>query len=295
MTQVIVRVAGGVGNQLFSYAAARRLAAVNHAELIIDDVSGFVRDHAYKRGYQLDYFNIPCRKATVFQRLEPFSRVRRILKRKWNECLPFAQRKYIKQQDVAFDPRLLQVKPRGTVYLEGLWQSENYFKDVEATIRQDLQITPPTDVANLAMAEQIRGRTAVAVHLRFFDDPQAPPINNAPENYYSRAVEKMQTLVPDAHYFVFSDQPEAALVRIPLPSKLVTLVSHNQGDAMAYADMWLMTKCQHFIIANSTFSWWGAWLASWPNKYIIAPGFEMRHGNTWWGFEGLLPNEWIKL
>jgi hypothetical protein len=80
-----------------------------------------------------------------------------------------------------------------------------------------------------------------------------------------------------------------------LPDARVTLVTHNQGDEHAYADLWLMTQCQHFIIANSTFSWWGAWLAEHMDKRVIAPGFEMRQGKMWWGFKGLLPSAWIRL
>jgi hypothetical protein len=72
-------------------------------------------------------------------------------------------------------------------------------------------------------------------------------------------------------------------------------VAHNRGDEQAYAVLWLMTLCQHFIIANSTFSWWGAWLAAHPSKQVIASGFEMRQGKMWWGFRDLLPGEWIKL
>jgi hypothetical protein len=145
------------------------------------------------------------------------------------------------------------------------------------------------------MAALIRNGTAVAVHVRFFDEPQAEAINNAPDDYYSRAIAAMEQSAPDAHYFIFSDKPDAARARIPLPDNRITLVHHNHGDAMAYADLWLMTQCQHFIIANSTFSWWGAWLAENPDKQVIAPGFEMRHGSMWWGFDGLLPEEWIKL
>ena len=145
MPKIITRIRGGIGNQLFCYAAARRLALVNNAELVIDDVSGFVRDHDYKRDYQLDHFSIPCRKATAGERLEPFSRVRCYLKRSFNRNRPFQERSYIQQEGIDFNSRLLKVDPCGTIYLEGYWQSEDYFKDVEGAIRADLEITPPTE------------------------------------------------------------------------------------------------------------------------------------------------------
>lgn len=295
ISKIIPRICGGLGNQLFIYAAARRLALVNNAELCIDHISGFRYDSQYQRHYQLDHFNIPCRKATPAERLEPFSRARCYLKRRWNQRLPFEQRRYVTQEGIDFDPRFLDLKPRGTLFLEGYWQSENYFKDIEATIRQDLGIQPPTDVTNLRMAEQIQQRTAVAVHVRFFDEPHASDGNNVPGDYYQRAVAEMEARVPGAHYFLFSDKPDAARNRIPLPAGRVTLVHHNQGDEKAYADLWLMTQCQHHIIANSTFSWWGAWLAANSNKLVIAPGFVMRQGKMAWGFKGLLPDAWIKL
>lgn len=293
--KVIPRILGGLGNQLFCYAAARRLALVNDAELVLDAVSGFVRDYDYQRCYQLDRFAIPCRKATPSERLEPLPRVRRYLKRAMNRRRPFEERSYIQQEGADFDPRLLTVKPHGTVYLEGSWQSEQYFKDVEPVIREELRIIPPKDDINQAMAERIRACQAVAVHVRFFDAPHELGKNNAPGGYYARAVARMETLARDAHYFVFSDQPATARDRLPLQADRITLISHNQGDENAYADLWLMTQCQHFIIANSTFSWWGAWLADRAGKQVIAPGLKMLEGKMKWGFEGLLPSEWNKL
>ena len=82
---------------------------------------------------------------------------------------------------------------------------------------------------------------------------------------------------------------------IPLTDARVTLMEHKEGNEHAYADPWLMTQCQHFIIASSTFSWWGAWLTANPAKQVIAPGFEMRQGKMCWGFKGLLPGEWVRL
>lgn len=297
MRKVIARIKGGLGNQLFIYAAARRLALENDAELVIDDVTGFYYDSRYNRHYQLDHFDIACRKANSTERLEPFSRIRRNLLRRWSQRLPFEQRPYLVQEGIDFDPRLLDLRPTQRLYLEGYWQGEGYFKDVQARIRQELRIIPPTDAANLVCAETIRQHPAVAVHVRFFDEPasaESTEISNAPGDYYQRAIQTMEAQVSNAHYFLFSDRPEAARSRIPLPDNRITLVHHNQGDENAHADLWLMTQCEHFIIANSTFSWWGAWLADHPEKIVIAPGFEKREGKMSWGFKGLLPEEWIK-
>jgi len=154
--RVISRVFGGLGNQPFIYAAARRLALANNAELVIDATSGFVYDYEYQRHYQLDHFNIPCRKATAAERLEPLARARRHLKRRWNLRRPFEKRSYLQQEGIDFDPRLLSLRPKGRLYLEGYWQSEGYFKDVEQQIRDDLRITPPSDLQNQQMAQRIR-------------------------------------------------------------------------------------------------------------------------------------------
>jgi hypothetical protein len=105
----------------------------------------------------------------------------------------------------------------------------------------------------------------------------------------------METLAPGVHYFLFSDRPEAARALIPLSDDRVTAVAHNRGDDNAHADLWLMQQAQHFIIANSTFSWWGAWLGAGPRSVVIAPGFVVREGKTWWGFDGLLPARWLRL
>ncbi len=294
--KIITRIKGGLGNQLFCYAAARRLALTNNAELIIDDVSGFVRDHEYQRQYSLDHFHIPCRKALPKERLEPLSRYRRQLAKLIARRQPFFQRRYIEQEGDDFDVRLLNLKPQGQVYLDGLWQNEGYFNDVEQTIRDDLRIIPPTDVLNQSMAEEIRNSNAVALHVRWFDAPGSAAINNISSGYYQRAIALMQEKIDSPRYFLFSDDPESARTKLALDKERVTLVLHNKKDENAVADLWLMTMCQHFITANSTFSWWGAWLGGGKEKIVVCPDLEIREDKTApWSLSGQMPSGWLKL
>lgn len=296
MKKVIVRIFGGLGNQLFCYSAARRLALVNEAELVIDHVSGFVRDK-YNRHYELDAFSIPCRKATPFERLEPFSRIRRKIWRTTNKRLPFDKRTFIFQERNDFDSRLLKYRMTGNVYLEGYWQSEQYFKDIESTIRSDLSMPALFDKHVQDMGKHIKDSQSVAVHFRFFDALSQTGINNAPVDYYLRAINRMEEAVPDAHYYIFSDQPELARNSFPMSDNRITTVSDRIGDAGALADFWLMTKCKNFITANSTFSWWAGWLGCQESTVIIAPNFNIGGHEfiTSWGFDGLIPDDWIAL
>jgi len=293
LNKVIVRIKGGIGNQLFCYAAARRLALVNDAELVIDDVTGFARDHQYRRGYMLDRFNITARKATPAERLELFERYRRGWMKWLSRRKPFVERLYLERDGMDFDERLLQVKRKGTLYLDGVWQGEGYFRDVEEVIREDLRIIPPPDESNQIMSEKIKNCQAVGMHMRWFDAPGNPSAHNVSADYYKRATALMEERVDSPHYFVFSDRSDVVPKDLALPSGRTTFVSHNRGDEKAYADLWLMSQCRHFIIANSTFSWWGAWLAEKWKKIVVCPSDEVQ-GITWWGFKGLLPDSWIK-
>lgn len=294
MNRVITRIKGGLGNQLFCYSAARRLALAHNAELVIDDVTGFARDRNYRRQYMLDRFSIPARKATPDERLEPYERYRRGVMKWLSRRKLFEERRYLEQEGRDFDARLLAVKVKGTLYLDGYWQSEGYFKDVEQTIREDLRIPPPTDGLNHRMAEEIRGSNAVALHVRWFDAPSVMTSHNVSADYYQRAIALMEDKIELPRYFLFSDDTEAVRVRLALPEGRVTFVSHNRGDDTAYADLWLMTQCRHFITANSTFSWWGAWLGGREPKMVCTPDLKIE-GKTAWGFKGLIPDGWIKV
>jgi Glycosyl transferase family 11 len=293
INKVIVRIRGGLGNQLFCYAAARRLSLVNEAELVIDNVSGFARDYEYRRKYTLDNFNIPVRKATPAERLEPFERYRRGVRKWLSRRKSFFVRNYIEQEGHDFDERLLVLKVNNTLYLDGLWQSESYFKDVEKTIREDLRIIPPTDALNQRMAEEIRNKYSVALHVRWFSSAGCSVTYNVSTDYYKRAIVLMEEKVALPHYFIFTDDPDAALAKLSFPENRVTFVSHNRGEINAYADLWLMTQCRHYIIANSTFSWWGAWFGVEKDKIVICPRASAAIAT--WAFKGQIPDNWLKM
>lgn len=293
--KVLVRVMGGLGNQLFCYAAARRLSIVNNAELVIDDESGFVRDYTYKRQYSLDNFNISARKATSSERLMPFDRYRRWCKKKYSSMKPFSRKSYIEQKQLDYDSRLIDYKVLGAVYLDGLWQSENYFIDVENAIRKDLAICPPQDTSNTRIVERIRNCNSICIHIRCFDAQSSGlsvDSQNISIDYYHKALNILSSKVDHPHYFVFSDKPDIARQRLKIPVDEVTFVNVNSPEDNAYADLWLMSQCKHFIIANSTFSWWGAWLSNSKDKIVISPDF-IKRGVGAWGFDGLIPKTWL--
>jgi hypothetical protein len=292
--RVVARIMGGLGNQLFCYAAARRLALVSGAELVIDDETGFTRDHVYRREYALDAFRIAGRKATAAEKLEPFERLRRPLLRRLHARLPFARRTYLAQEGLDFEPRLLALRPRRTLWLDGYWQSEGYFGDVAETIRADLAMDAPADARNQATARAIDQCNAVALHVRWFDDPAVAGGMNVTPDYYRRAVALAEARLDRPHFFVFSDKPEAARAGLDLPRERTTFVTHNDTAAGALADFWLMRRCRHFIIANSTFSWWAAWLGESSDKCIIAPSTTTVRVPSW-TFVGLLPETWVKV
>lgn len=295
--KLIVRLKGGLGNQLFSYAAARRLASINSAELIIDPISGFENDTIYKRTYQLHHFNIHTRFATPFERMEPFKRKRKDFLMALGKKQSFQHRKYIFQEQTTFDKRLLELKFKNTRFIDGYWQSEKYFKDIEPMIREEFTLRKDLDPINNEVLEKISSRKSIALHFRWFDDPETNKQNNVGKEYYMKAIDMIKSKIYTPHFFVFSDNIQAALDILSLKKEEFTIVNHNSSQNTAYKDLWLMSKCKSIIMANSSFSWWAAWLADTDNNVIICPKQKIDHVGriTSWNFEGQLPERWIKI
>jgi len=300
--KVVVRLKGGLGNQLFCYAAARRLAWANDAELVLDTVTGFKYDHLYRRTYALGCFRIPARLATLAEQMEPLGRVRRLFARKVAKRKPLGQRRYIQQVGVDFDPDIVSLRlQEGTTYFDAFGQSESYFVDICQLLQQDLVMPAPHDQDNLKMAAQIDSAESVALHVRWFDTGDGAHSSNMSLAYYAAAIPRLLAKIPGAHFFVFSDRPgDAADLLEPLMGgQPCTLVEHNAETGNAEADFWLMRKCRHFIIGNSTFAWWAAWLGECERQgtQVFAPSRNVNpeRSVTAWGFPGLLPERWTVL
>jgi hypothetical protein len=275
---------------------------VNDAELVLDAITGFKYDHLYHRNYALGSFHIPARMATSQEQMVPLGRFRRLIERKISERKPLAKRRYIEQVGVDFDPDIVTLRlQEGSTYFDAFGQSERYFADIRQLLLKDLVMSSPSDRTNLEMAKQIGASTSVAVHMRWFDSGDTTHSVNISLAYYAQAISQLLTVIGCAHFFIFSDRPEQTtnLLAPLLLGQLSTVVSHNIEIGNAELDFWLMQQCQHFIIGNSTFAWWAAWLGEHRNEgaQVFAPARNVDPENnvTAWGFPGLLPERWTVL
>src|SRR5208337_503215 len=211
---VVARLKGGLGNQLFIYAAARRLSLHNNVPLKLDIISGFQRDY-FQRNYRLHHFNIKGEVASRYQSFDGiFGRVRRQILKKLAKFSELEKRRYIMEEFPEFDPRLLNFKVNGITYLEGIWASEKYFKDIEGIIRDDLKIVTRHGSQDLALAEKIQSGNSVGLHVRRLHGVpkgKAKPNPSVPAlsvDYYKRGIEIIAGKVADPVFYCFGDYPQ---------------------------------------------------------------------------------------
>jgi hypothetical protein len=292
---IIARIIGGLGNQMFQYAAARALALARGQQLLLD-VSGY-DDYRLHHGFEL---------RRVFRcqpELAGRDDVRKILG--WRAA-PLARRLLSRRALAGLRGRAFIVEPHfhywpgiravpEAAYLQGYWQSEKYFAQAAAEIRADFAFRQPMSEANAAWAERIGRRNAVSLHVRRGDyllDPKTQALLGAcsPE-YYLKAVGHIAARVAAPEFFVFSDDIAWARDNLDIGFPC-HCIDHNRG-AESYNDMRLMSLCRHHILANSSFSWWGAWLNPRTDKIVVAP-------RRWFAADGvcsddLVPEEWVRL
>lgn len=291
---ILVRLIGGLGNQMFQYATGRAVSRRLGAPLLLD-ASGF--EHYDLRRYELDELSIEAAVAGrddlarcgVVQR--PPALVNRALKALGMQ----RQANVLQEASFVYDDRIESV--RAPAYLDGYWQSERYFSGIADVLRREFALKAPVDEANNAMAARIAGAgaKAVSLHIRrgdYVNNPHTAQYHGVCSlDYYRAAVEHIAERVSDPHFFVFSDDHAWVSENFKLPYA-TTLVDINGADRGVW-DMALMKACRHHVVANSSFSWWGAWLNPAEDKIVVAPQrwFSGASHDT----RDLIPSAWIRL
>ncbi len=295
---IITKLMGGLGNQLFQYSLGRHLSEKHGVPLKVD-LDFLLRGWKLEKDttqyqYELPHFNIVATPATAAEvaplKLAPARGWRRQARKLSKALTPPERWPHYVERGYAFDPRILRAGPN--VYLEGYWQSPYYFEPIADILRRELTLREAPDAQNAAVLDEIRRTTAVAVHVRradYVNNPSASKVHGACGlDYYAAALALIAQRVASPHYFLFSDDPAWVRANLKVPGP-ATYVGHN--GPRPHEDIRLMSHCQHFVIANSTFSWWGAWLANAPGKTVVAPKVWALNPDLC--VDTRLPKEWI--
>ncbi len=286
---------GGLGNQLFQYSMGRAVALRLGTDLKLD-IRALQKSSL--RHYSLYHLNISADVATA----QDLNRVIGAGPPRWRRSLltllqhgkPYFRRRTVhEKQEFVYDPNLGRL-PRN-VYLVGYWQNQRYFCSIRKQLRQELSLKRPLTPSSRDFLRRIRSTDSVSLHVRRGDYASSAETYQThglcSKAYYTRAVATISQLTAYPHFFVFSDEVDWVRRNLVLDSP-TTYVSSRSGDH-EHEDFWLMSQCKHHIIANSTFSWWAAWLHDDGQKAVIAPKKWIRAD----GFDtrGLVPSHWHEL
>ena len=267
---IIVRLMGGLGNQMFQYAAGKALADRLGVPLQLDRT--FLNQRSENPGYtlrnfELDVFQIAADIAekSVVTRMKMQRKLSKIFPSLIrNHVFSETQEKLIKEFELLTDP----------VYMEGYWQTEKYFLSIADQLRsKDFIPVAAISSMNAELVKKIGNTSSVSMHVRRGDYVTNVQTNKyhgiCSVDYYQHSAKIIVEKTGADHFYVFSDEPEWVKANIVLPYA-TTYISHNIARE-SYWDIVLMQHCKHHIIANSSFSWWGAWLNSSKEKIVVAP------------------------
>lgn len=303
---IITRISGGIGNQLFQYALGRALSLKNNAELKLDT-------HFYglniepDRSFKLPHFNIQniehliatdadFKKAGIPNPVaqDIFSKMIRRGFRVIESVKPINKRKVILEPAFNFIPKVMSIQD--SCYLSGVWQSEKYFKEFEATIRKDFALKVPLSEKAIQVKRMMETSPSVSIHIRRGDQVKDPVLlkkhGNLTQEYYTKALEYIRQKMRGTplRVFVFSDEIEWVKNNMDFGTDAVYVSEYQIPD---YEELVIMSACTHHIIAKSSYSWWGAWLNPSPHKIVIAP--KQRFGEASNVAHDLIPESWIQL
>jgi hypothetical protein len=306
-TAVVAGLFGGLGNQMFQYAAGRALALKTGSRLILD-ATGFTLPKA-RRAYGLDGYALaaetrwdgyrypPSQSAVRFpapQRPAWLERAAHLARRLG--IMPIGRKagknalSVFSERSFDYDPRFRHCGPQ--TYLVGYWQSERYFNEVAGFIREELTYLPAPDAANANWLARIRTANAVCVHVRRGDYLLPAHFEYhglCTADYYQRALRLIRDRVEDPQFFVFSDDWPWCCEH--LADRDVVVVDANKPEA-GHDELRLMAACRHHVIANSSLSWWGAWLATSAGQVVVAPTPWFTHRSE---TPDLFPSGWVSL
>lgn len=293
-----VAVTGGLGNQLFIYAFCLELRKRGYKSVLFKPYSERSKYYGHQ-GYELKkLFHIDANDGIV----SAFCSLLLTLYTWMIKVFPVRIRVYLYKlvgiyvvavpENFIYYREVFSSKHHHELF-RGTWQSEQFFSTVQAEIRASLQF----DISLLSaktceLVQQIKTINSVSIHIRRGDYLSNQYANGfagvcTPE-YYTRSVEYMRHKVTEVQFYVFTDDPEWVNSYFQLENAIY--VQHNTG-ADSWQDMYLMSRCKHNIIANSSFSWWGAWLNRNPEKIVIAP-------QKWWRLfekDDVVPLNWIRI
>lgn len=266
---VIAHLIGGLGNQMFQYAAARALSSAKKETLLLD-TSSFA-SYTLHQGFELSKLfagEICIARDTDVKHVLGWQTAPRI-----RNYLHRPKLAWLRKASLIIEPSFhywsgLQRAP-DDCYLMGYWQSERYFFDVAEEVRKDFTFKLDMSPQNIETADKIRNTNAVSLHVRRGDYVNNSVYATCTRDYYRTAILHLSKHVNAPTFFVFSDDIDWVKNNLDIDFPL-HYVNHNKGSE-SYNDMRLMSMCQHNIIANSSFSWWGAWLNPSADKVVVAP------------------------
>jgi Glycosyl transferase family 11 len=284
---VVIQLMGGVGNQLFQYSAARSLSIDLGAKLLID-LSWFAGDHG--RLYELGKFNLPI---AVINKIPQFPCGAGIFVHKLLRTLTIKKlgATFYNEPSFDWDPDLKKIL--APVYLYGYFQSEKYFLPHEKTIRHDLKYDGPYPERCNSLIQRIGEVDSIALHVRrgdYLHNKNMNVYHTQSVQYYKKAITTLSKNLRNPYCFIFSD--DSSWVKENLIFDIPFEIVDINSEETPFWDLMLMSKCKHFIIANSTFSWWSAWLGADPQKKVIAPINWFKSNRH---VKDLLPSNWINL
>ena len=290
---IIVKLSGGLGNQLFQYSFGRYLSLKHNTELKLDIQLNINASDFTPRLLGLSKYNIDLNFATnneiesyKFFKTGSLSRI----ERKLNQRFPFINKRYVVEKPFAILNNDLLLDD---CYYEGYWQSEYYFKSIKNILINDLQFNFDLNESNKLLVEDISNSMSVSLHIRRSDylsvSSNAKIFSICTLKYYQDAISYFNLKFGKPIFYIFSD--DISWAKENFVGENFVIVDVNQDDP--HSDMYLMSQCKHNIIANSTFSWWGAWLNSTEDKVVISPKewYRNKEINTN-AILSLIPKEW---